>query len=74
MKTIEQVKTEIEFGNVYTFNEFMHLVESGLINSFDGIGYFHDGEKETDWSVWTDYPKETLKKIAQCPYVTWYNK
>lgn len=74
MKTIEQVKAEMEFGDVYTVAEFGSLVVRGLINAFDGIGYFHDGNKETNWCVWSNYPENVLAKIRECPYVTWYNK
>lgn len=47
MKTLEQVKVEQEFGEVFTINEFAELCDEGYINEYDGIGYFHDGENRT---------------------------
>ena len=80
MKTIEEVKAEIakKYGGVfaddvddivYTTAEFIEDVKRGSFNSFDGDGYFHDGEKETDISVWN-----RLVNSSDYPYVCWYNK
>lgn len=68
MKTLEEIKKEIKFGNVYTTDEFIEDVNLGNINEFDGIGFFHDGEKETEISCWN---KQDADKY---PYVCWYNK
>lgn len=72
MKTLEQVKVEQEFGEVFTVNEFAELYHEGYINEYDGIGYFHDGENQTKISVWDK--NLTLDKIQNFPYVCWYNK
>ncbi len=72
MKTIEQVKQEIGFGNVYTLEEFEEMLDDNAINCYDGIGYFHDGEKETELSVFDD--SLTYDDVKDFPYVCWYNK
>ena len=72
MKTVEQVKQET-FGNVYTLEEFCKLCDDGIITSYDGIGRFHDGDKETDVSVW-DYSLAPEDVWGIYPYVIWYNK
>lgn len=72
MKTLEQVKTEQKFGNVFTLNEFAELYHEGYIIEYDGNGYFHDGEHRTNISVWDS--SLTWKDIQKFPYVCWYNK
>jgi len=71
MKTIEQI--EIETGSdTYTLEDFMNLRQCGFIGSYDGIGFYHDGENETRKSVWD----KTLnwEDVKDYPYVCWYNK
>ena len=72
MKTIEQVRAEQEFADVLTREEFALFVNVGAFTSYDGVGYFHDGENETDISVWnrTLIPED----VEKYPYVCWYNK
>lgn len=72
MKTIEEVKTECEYGEVMTTKEFYQEVANGFYNSFDGCGRFHDGEKETNINVWDR--SLTWDDIKKYPYVCWYNK
>ena len=72
MKTIEEIKAECIYGDVMTTKEFCQEVADGCINSFDGYGHFHDGEKETDISVWNELL--TWEDIKKYPYVCWYNK
>lgn len=72
MKTIEQVKQEIGFGSVYTLEEFEEMLDANAINQNDGIGYFHNGETETDISVFDD--SLTYDDVKDFPYVCWYNK
>lgn len=71
MKTKAQVQKEC-IGAVYTLEEFCSLCEDGLITSYDGHGYFHNGEKETDVSVFSDADPEYVWKNYR--YVCWYNK
>lgn len=52
MKTIEEVRAVCKYGKVMTIKEFCQKVADGFYNSFDGCGRFHDGEKETDITVW----------------------
>ena len=79
MKTKQEVEAELlhigdyVVGDVYTTLEFAEQVESGNINSYDGYGRFHDGEKETDIDVWT-HNLFYDEVIAKYPYVIWYNK
>ena len=72
MKTKKQIISEIEFGDVYTSAQFLHAVEDDSFNSFDGIGFFHDGDKETDLCVWDR--KVTKETFLKYPFVIWYNK
>lgn len=71
MKTIEQIQSET-FGHVYTIEEFAQMVEDGLFIEYDGSGCFHDGEKETNISVWDD--TLTWEDVKDYPYVIWYNR
>jgi len=71
MKTLEQVKVE-EFADVFTLNEFIEMLDEGYIIDYDGIGYFHDGENETNISVWDN--TLTWDDVKNFPYVCWYNK
>lgn len=71
MKTIEQIEAETD-GNVYTLEDFMELNQLTFILPYDGIGYFHDGENETDKSVWDN--TLTWEDVKDYPYVCWYNK
>lgn len=71
MKTLEQVKIE-EFADVFTLNEFIEMLDEGYIIDYDGIGYFHDGENETNISVWDN--TLTWDDVKNFPYVCWYNK
>ena len=71
MKTIKEVRTECEYADVMTTEEFCQEITNGYINSFDGSGYFHDGEEETDISVWDR--SLTWEDVKKYPYVCWYN-
>ena len=72
MKTIEQIKKEIDCGHVFSIDDFTECVEEGCFIPYDGIGYFHDGENSTGISVWSiDLNKWNKMKY---PYVIWYNK
>ena len=59
-------------GDKYTREEFGRMIEEGLFIPYDGHGYFHDGEKETDISVWDT--SLTPQDVEKYPYVIWYNK
>lgn len=72
MKTIKEVKTECKYAEVMTTQEFCQEVADGCINSFDGYGRFHDGEKETNVYVWDR--SLTWDDVKKNPYVCWYNK
>ncbi len=72
MKTIEEIRKEDPYIWVMTTKKFYQSVISGLFNSFDGDGYFHDGEKETNVSVWDR--SLTWDDIKKYPYVCWYNE
>lgn len=72
MKNLEQVQREEEIGTVYTTKKFAECVRRGSFNSFDGVGFFHDGEQKTDKCVWDD--DLTWDDVKNYPYVVWYNK
>ena len=75
MKTKEQVQKEglvAKYGTVFTTEEFAEYIERGSFIPYDGIGYFHDGENETDRSVWDD--SITAEEVEKYPYVCWYNR
>lgn len=72
MKTIEEVKAERSYGDVYTREDFERLVRVGWFVPSDGSGRYHDGENETNISVWDK--SLTSNKIKKYPYVRWYNK
>ena len=74
MKTKEELEKEYDekgCGFVYTVEEFARCIKLGFYNIYDGNGYFHDGEKRTDYNVWDN----TLPKgfASNFPYVIWYN-
>lgn len=71
MKTKVQVQKEC-IGTVYTLEEFCSLCGDNLINSYDGHGYFHGGEKETDINVFSDADPNYVWKHYH--YICWYNK
>ena len=60
-------------GSVYTLREFAKLIAGGYIIEDDGLGYFHDGKRETNIDVFSSRVSfaEACKKY---PYVCWYNK
>lgn len=69
MKTKKEIKEEIPYADVMTTKMFLECVKCRGFIEYDGYGYFHDGEKETDVSCWSN-----LDKAANYPYVCWYNK
>lgn len=69
MKTLVQVKEETEIGNVYTRERFIELLDEGWFTPYDGGGIYHDGENETNISVWSVPIDATTY-----PYVIWFNK
>lgn len=71
MKSVEQIKKEC-IGDVFTLEEFLELINLGCINRYDGDGYFHNGENETNISVWDN--NLTWDDVKNYPYVCWYNK
>lgn len=75
MKTKKQIAAEhsiLNESSIYTLNEFMDLLDDGTITSYDGWGYFHDGENETRLNVWDN--SLTWDDVKDFPYVCWYNK
>ena len=76
MKTIEEVEAERsdlhEIRDVFTREEFEFFVSINAFIPDDGIGYYHDGNKETDISVWDG--SVTPEEAKKYPYVCWYNK
>lgn len=72
MKSKEQVQKETKYGDVFITEEFAQDVEHGSFIPYDGTGYFHDGENETNRCVWDN--SVTAEEVKKYPYVCWYNK
>lgn len=75
MKTKKEIAAEHEIlseDEIYTREEFEELVDCGAFIPYDGIGYFHDGEDETEVSVWDE--TLTPEDVEKYPYVCWYNR
>lgn len=70
MKTLKEVQAENEFATVYTSKEFAKLAKAKIFIPYDGIGYLHDGEKETSISIWN----VDLNKWTKYPYICWYGR
>ena len=72
MKTIEKVQNENDISDVLTLEDFRNYVDNGFCTDDDGVGYLHDGNKETSISVWNI--NIFNEKYDKYPYVCWYNK
>lgn len=72
MKTIKQINNEV-FGDCFSIKEFAECVKCKEFIPYDGYGFYHDGEKETEEMVSFNY-KDILAHKNQYPYVIWYNK
>lgn len=72
--TKEELQKSIKFGDVFTTEEFQRYNEEKLFIWYDGIGYFHDGEKETNESVWDEDGRFRKDLVEKYPFVCWYNK
>lgn len=58
---------------VMEVSEFIELVKQGYFIDYDGIGYFHDGESETDVPARCDV--RYLESYEDTyPYVCWYGR
>jgi len=79
-KTLEQVESELTCGEAFTTEQFAYYAHTNCLNQYDGFGYFHDGEKETDFNVWDNESPiyDTVSTwedlVEKYPYVIWYNK
>ena len=60
-------------GDVYTFDDFISLVDSGCYTDYDGIGYIVDenGKEIKPIECETTWLKRRKKKSH---YIIWYNK
>ena len=72
--TKKELQKSMAFGDVFTTKEFQRYNERGLFIWYDGIGYFHDGEKETNEPVWDEDGRFRKDLVEKYPYVCWYNK
>ena len=74
MKTKEQIAKELDISveDIFTPKEFLIICDCGSIMASDGHGYFHDGEKELNISVWNN--TLTWEDVQKYPYICWYNK
>ena len=74
MKTLEQVQKEENIGRVYATEDFKKSCKSGFFIPYDGCGHFHDGEKDTDVSVWDCCGRFNWREGSKYPYVIWFNR
>lgn len=72
--TKEELQKSMDFGDVFTTKEFQRYNEEKLFIWYDGIGYFHDGEKETNESVWDEDGRFRKDLVGKYPFICWYNK
>lgn len=71
IKTIDEVRAEKDYGDVYTMKEFINKVLDGDFNMNFGIGRLHDGYNEIeDKSVFYT----NVNELPNYPYVRWYNE
>lgn len=73
IKTPKEIIKEIGYGDCYTTAEFAEYVRRGIFISYDGIGYYHDGQQKTNVPV-SFIPEEIIENGKVYPYVCWYNK
>lgn len=78
MKTLEQLI--IEYGDnarVFNTDTFSDYIERGTFNRFNGVGFFHDGERCTNISIWDSEANLHFTTwedfIKTYPYVIWYD-
>lgn len=69
IKSIDEVKNEMKYGDVYTAEEFKEMIDDGYIIDDDGCGYIHNGIEKTELDVFEYY-----SELDKFPYVCWYNK
>lgn len=70
----KQIEREEESCDIwFKIKDFAEQVGRGFFVPDDGIGYLHDGTKETEISVWKiDYNDPFIQR--KYPYICWYNK
>lgn len=51
IKSIEKVQEENPYSDVYVLYDFIDMMISDTVSSYDGYGYFHDGVNRTNISV-----------------------
>lgn len=72
IKSIEKVQEENPYSDVYVLYDFIDMMISDTVSSYDGYGYFHDGVNRTNISVFSEDVPESAYYIY--PYVCWCNK
>ena len=71
IKTIDEVRAEKDYGDVYTMKEFINKVLDSDLNMDFGIGRLHDGYNEIeDKSIFYT----NVNELLNYPYVRWYNE
>lgn len=73
MKTVQKIQEEIPYAHIISTEDFIEDVKAGLFTDWDGVGSFHDGEKETDIDVECNLMYLVSMK-DKYPFVCWYNK
>lgn len=70
MKSIQQLRSDYIHGDVYSVNDFVQMIIDHRVSPHTGNGFFHDGEKETNVSVWDE--GICLEDFSNYKYVCWY--
>ena len=72
-KSIEELKKEYDGKAIaMTMSDFIRASDRGSLNPMDGSGIIHNGQTETNLSVWSD--EMTIDQMKEYPYVIWYEK
>lgn len=68
------IKNKCDYGDVFTNEDFAHMIDSGFIISTDGIGYYV-GTDLIETEEYVDFNANTIRSKADIyPYIFWYNK
>ncbi len=67
------MKPTPEYGDLFTIEEFIKMVNSGSFIDYDGSGNYSNGTEMTDIEVWpSDIAAGNIKK--EWSHVVWFNR
>ena len=74
MMTKDQISLQIgDYVDVMPTETFLHCVEDGTFINYDGVGFFHNGEYETNIQARCDVDYLS-QYVGIYPYVCWYGR